>query len=219
MDIFNAFNSTPKFIPKPNVSLNVGDSAYPYKHSGVVAVVGTHPCWAEDYLAFSNKYPQHDIIAINEAGHLVPAHHLITAHDENLQKFVDIHQEKWGYVPVLHVTESNLTNNGLDKYIWPISAGGGSAVQAAAIAIKMGYEQAILCGCPLNGGGGYPFKTHSGNIFDPRIGSVNSSHAMIKCWHNQMKEMKTKNPEIACRISSMSGVTKEIFGGIDDNQH
>lgn len=218
MDLLSAFNANPHFIPKPGSSLAVAGSDYPHQHSGIAIVVGTHPCWSDDYKEAAKKYPQHDIIAVNEAVRLVKAKHLVTAHNENLQLFIDAHKEKWGCLPDhVHVSDSNTSNNDIHKHVWPASVSGGSAILAAAIAIRIGYERVILSGCPLSGGGGYPFPTHKGHIYDPRVGDIKSNHSLIKCWHNQMVQMKEDRPDIAGKIRSMSGFTKELFGGIDDN--
>lgn len=218
MDLLAAFNANPNFIPRPGGTLAVYNKNYPHKHSGIAIVVGTHPCWQEDYKQAAANYPQHDIIAVNEAVRLVKAKHLITAHDDNLHLFVDAYKETWGGMPeIIHISDSRLTNNGIEKHIWPASVPGGSAILAAAIAIRIGYELVILSGCPLSGGGSYPFPTHKGHIYDPRIGHVGGNHTLIKSWHRQLQAMKEDQPGIAAKIRSMSGFTKELFGGIDDN--
>jgi hypothetical protein len=219
MDLLRAFNSEVKFIPKPGRTFDLGDAPCPYMQQGVALIVGTHPCWKEDLEAALAIYPDADLIAVNEAVRLVKAKHLVTAHDEDLHKFVAAHKETWGNdLPMIHVSDGQVTDNGIPKYIWPALVGGGSGPLAAAIALKIGYQLAVLCGCPLNGGGGYAFDTDDkGGFLNPRVGFVSGRHNMIHCWHNQLRTMKAAEPEIANKIRSMSGFTKELFGGLDGN--
>ena len=92
----------------------------------------------------------------------------------------------------------------------------GSAPFAAAAMVMLGYDIVIFCGCPMTGGGGYAFEdTHKSTRDDPRIGFENEQHRMIKAWHRCMRLFKEQFPDMAARIRSMSGVTQEIFGGLD----
>jgi hypothetical protein len=216
MDLLTAFNREILFIPKPDRTLDLGQPPCDLRFSGVAVVVGTHPSWKSDLDGALKKYPNADIIAVNEAVRLVKAKHLVTAHDEDLHKFVASHKQAWGdELPIIHVSDGQPTENNIPKYVWPALVAGGSAPLAAAIALNLGYELAILCGCPLDGGGGYAFETEKGGYYNPRIGEVTSKHNMVKCWHHQLRQMVAAQPEIAAKIKSMSGFTKELFGGID----
>lgn len=222
LELVRAFNSRPvHFIPQPGRTLSLGESTPEYtdKHSGVALVVGTHPCWHDDLEAALAAYPDADLIAVNDATQLIRAKHLVTAHDENLHRFIAGHLNKWGNdLPIIHVREQGVKDDGVMKYVWPAMVGGGSAPFAAAIALHIGYSLAVLCGCPMDGGGGYAAGgDDEGDRFNPRLGYIDSKHSMVGCWRHNLREMKAKNPELAERIRSVSGYSKEFFGGIDGN--
>jgi hypothetical protein len=178
--------------------------------SGVCLVVGTHPCADKDIEAAARIYPGADVCAINDAIDLVPAKYLATAHPEKLDQFL----QNVDYPVEIHTRgkmKRPLAREG--EYVWTLNTGGGSALFAAAIMTAIGYDLVILCGCPMDGGGGYAVKKHESTIDDPRFGDLSPQHTLVQGWHGHLKRFKEQN-KAAEKIRSMSGKTKEIFGGI-----
>jgi len=191
------------------------DPSCPTTERGICLIVGTAPCWREDYEAALAKFPDADVCLINEASKLgIPAKHFATCHPEKIDYFLPADS---GYLIHVKECETPVTRN---HYRHPTTLGASSAMFAAAVMISLGYELAVLCGCPMNGGGGYApeiGETHPDSKDDPRVGFVAPTHNLIRAWHNQLAEMPTQYPQICAKIRSMSGHTKELFGGIDDH--
>lgn len=191
---------------------------YPKQESGVCLVVGTHPNAQAEVDAALRKYPSAKLCGVNEAPALIPCDHLATCHAEKLVSFLEIHDATWEDhypIPVLHVQnvwQKDLTP--LACHNWQHNFGAGSAIFAAACMIGIGFDLVILCGCPIDGGGGYAMRTHEGTLEDPRLGSMSPAHSMVKAWHQSIDAMIEKAPNIAGKIRSMSGYTQQIFGGI-----
>lgn len=186
----------------------------------VILVVGTHPAWHADVTAALAAYPHADVCAVNDAGGLIRADHLATCHPDKLSGFMLRHIERWpdAEIPQLHIGGDEKPDCAWPARRWKITVGGGSAPFAASAMLQIGYEIAILCGCPLNGGDGYAIKGHGSCAIDPRIGSVDPDHYLIGHWQAALADFKEKMPDIAARIRSMSGFTRDLFGGLDGNK-
>ncbi len=177
----------------------------------VCLIIGCHPCWEKDYAEAKVHYPEHKICAVNYAAELIKADYIATSHASYLYQFVNIHKRIHGTVPelyakVLEMSElENVTYLNLDTH-------GGSGVFGAAAMVHIGFDLAIMCGCPLDGSGGY-----AQTIFDENNWHVDVSHPRIRKWHQGMVEFRDTRPDLSSKMRSMSGSSKEIFGGINDN--
>jgi cephalosporin hydroxylase len=113
--------------------------------------------------------------------------------------------------PIRIQRDNNQTNP--DDMKLELGSHGGSAPFAAAAMIHLGFDLAILCGCPMDGAGGYAnesrVKNHDVSIWK------NDKHGRVNGWCDRMRAFKRQQPEMTAKIKSMSGKTKEIFGGID----
>lgn len=220
MDLFRRFNTKHNFIEQPMFPLECGkpNQELPYE-SGACIILGTHPCWEEDLAGALSKYPDAKICGVNEAPKLMKCDHLATCHGDKIDKFVKLHEERYpdSPRPMIHLRD-NMTckqSEHIDHIKWPVRTMAGSGPFAAAAMVMMGYDPVIMCGCPMDGGGGYAFDdTHKSTRYDPRIGYESGEHNMIRSWHRCMKLFKEQFPDMAANIRSMSGVTKEIFGGM-----
>lgn len=186
--------------------------------SGVCLVVGTAPCWREDYEAALAAYPDADVCLINEASKLgIPAKHFATCHPEKIDQFLP---QDSGYC--IHVRDTEAAVN-RPHVRHNVTTGASSAMFAAVVMASIGYDRVILCGCPMNGGGGYAAEigqTHGNTRDDPRVGYITANHPLMRVWHRCLMELREKYPQICAKIRSMSGQTKDAFGGInDDNTH
>ncbi len=202
----------------PRFQISPPSPAYPEKESGVCLIVGTHPSALDDAEAALLKYPSAKVCGVNEAPALIPCDHLATCHPDKLVRFIELHDRTWDgryRIPTLHIQnlwDKDLTPIGC--FNWRHNFGGGSAIFAAVCMIGLGFDLVILCGCPIDGGGGYAMQTHPGTLEDPRLGDMSPEHSMIKAWHSSIDAMIETAPHIAGKIRSMSGHTKERFGGI-----
>ena len=225
MDFLARFNTNKVFIRPERAELaGVARPAYPKQESGVCLVVGTHPCVNDDIDAALLKYPGAHFCAVNEASAIVPAHHIATCHGDKLEIFIKAHEETWGLLtddnlmhepPVIHIRDMPEAKTDRECHRWETTIGAGSAPFAAAVMAAIGYEPIIFCGCPLEGGGGYALDTHASTMDDPRFGFLDANHSMVQAWHGALVAMKEQHPEICGKFRSMSGFTKELFGGIE----
>jgi len=223
MGLLERFNTNHNYITTPPQSIEIGSCEPKAKRqSGACLVIGTHPDWEMDYKRALEHYPRADICGVNEAVRLINCKHLVTSHSEKIDYFMELHKKhnKGKWLPLVHLRKNPFEREAKEikwkHHDWLIRIMAGSAPFAAAVMISLGYEKVILCGCPMNGGGGYAFEdTHKGDRYDPRIGYEDSNHNMIRSWHNSMIKFKDEFPELANNIKSMSGKTKEIFGGLD----
>lgn len=219
MDMLSRFNNSGIHLQPDRIEFEVGGVTppYPFQHSGTCIVLGTHPCWQDDIHEFMDKRPHDDgfhICGVNEAGKLMPLHHLATCHSEKADHFMSMlgHQ----IPPKLHVRKlCRPIAVQHPSFMWDLKLSAGSANFAAMVMASIGYDLVVMAGCPMDGGGGYAFKeTHRSTPEDPRIGGMKADHACIQTWHRAMKKMKEELP-IVGKIRSMSGATKRIFGGIE----
>lgn len=220
MDLFGSFNSGLNIINVSADALEAGE-AMPRadKRSGVCVVLGTHPCWEKDLNEALRVYPDLEICGVNEAVRLMACDHLATCHGDKIGQFIALHKRFCGDhpVPLIHFRDNDIKPESLEypHHSWPVRTMAGSAPFAAAAMVMMGYDKVIFCGCPMDGGGGYAFKdTHKSTRNDPRIG-FEKGHNMIRSWHRCMRLFKDQFPDMAAKICSMSGTTKEIFGGLN----
>nr|DAU13498.1 MAG TPA: Alpha-2,3-sialyltransferase [Caudoviricetes sp.] len=220
MDLWTRFNTNQNFIEQPLFAQEFGKPTPPAKkRDGVCIVLGTHPDWYEEIDAALRRYPDADICGVNEAARLLSCDHLATCHGERIDQFIELHRQYHPRkpMPLIHLRDNMQAPKSLDvqHHLWPVRTMAGSAPFAAAAMVMLGYELVIFCGCPMTGGGGYAFDdTHGSTRDDPRIGFEGPQHGMIKSWHRYMRKFKDEQPEMAAKIRSMSGATKEIFGGL-----
>lgn len=194
---------------------------FPHKmNGGVCIVLGTHLDAERELDQVLKIHKDAHFCAVNDATGLVPAHHLATCHGEKIEKFIDIHERTWGIVasdydlPFIHMMDAQEAQSKRPHYRWNIRIGAGSAAFASAAMVSLGYDLVIMCGCPMNGGGGYSYPAREKDETMPRIGDISANHNMVKAWHRSLLNMKATYPELSSKIRSVSGFTKSVFGGL-----
>jgi hypothetical protein len=116
-------------------------------------IVGSAPCVKADLDAARVLRPEADVIAVKFSVAIVHARIAVTHHAEHAERMKAIHRERWGDEVEIHMPKRKVVERFLpfiDK-TWPqlLCTGGTSAWGAARIARLIGYEEVILCGCPL----------------------------------------------------------------------
>ena len=173
----------------------------------VCMVVGSHPCWEEDYRLAALKYPTHKVCAVNYSTAVIEADYVATVHPEMAFKFMEPCKNN----PILYVQDKG-QHDGIGLKL-PIAVHGGSGTFAAAAMAHIGFDLVIMCGCPIDGDGGYA----RGTAMNRRQTWKSTNMSRVKYWQTNIPESKKKYPEIFSKVRSMSGYTKDVFGGIDDN--
>lgn len=179
-------------------------------HKGRAAIVcGSAPSLFEDYEKAIQARPEAVNIGINEAASGVFCDYIVTLHPEQAMKFKGISKNK----DVVVISPPNKTaKTGVDVELVGIRTQGSSASAAILAANIMGFDEVILCGCPMNGGDGYfnDGRTAQGNPCQPRFG-YNIKKSSLKSHQNGfLKAVR----DVTASVYSMSGWTKEQIGSL-----
>lgn len=184
---------------------------HPKDRSGVCLVVGSHPCFTYDMKAAMEFFNEFDVCAINDMAGVLVCDYLATAHPEKIDQFIG--NNIYNDIEIHSRSKMKRPDARDNEYVWNLNTGGGSGLFAVAVMLSIGYELVIMCGCPMDGGGGYAVKKHDGDIYDPRFGDLTPAHTLVQGWHGHLKRFKEQN-SLSDRVRSMSGYTKKIFGGL-----
>jgi hypothetical protein len=116
-------------------------------------IVGSAPCALSDLAAACLLRPSADVIAVKFSVAIVHARVAVTHHGEHAGRMKRLHRDRWGDDVEIHAPKKVFRDEDrphIDR-IWPELAGvgGTSGWGAARIARLMGYDEVILCGCPL----------------------------------------------------------------------
>jgi len=173
-------------------------------------ICGSAPCLEVEFSFASEKIGHKAILVVNEAGRAIRGDHLMTQHPEkalwfrerSLNPDITVHTGK---------PRKRASQAGIDVY-WPdcitLATSGGSAI---AIALRMGFEEIILCGMPMNGGDGY-FRQSAMKQDESRFGMESPDSDYIQGYQRKLIEFTEKEPEALKRVRSLSGFTRKLFG-------
>lgn len=150
---------------------------------GAMLIVGSAPCLYDDVKRALDLRPFAEAMTINGAcAALEWPGHMLCGHEEKTAEFVRARLNAFpGKLPRVHATyprmggpkpdavrvaEYRQTYPQVNSW-WPLEMGGhaGSAGKAINIARALGFDEVILCGCPMDGSGYFPGE---GDGFDPR---------------------------------------------------
>lgn len=176
--------------------------AYKNKHRGQTAIIcGSAPSLLQEFDEVKKKRPGAIVIGINESVSGIWCEYLSSYHDE-----------KFDYFKSLSLNKEIRTLSSKD---YDIVIGGTSCGDAIQIADIMGFSEIIIVGAPMNGRDGYFNDTpeYDEEYGMNRFGSAAYSKETTDLDRNQrvIKELATKLPQ----VRSMSGFTKEVFGGFN----
>jgi hypothetical protein len=184
------------------------DAARPFDFSAepvTLLVVGTAPGVREDVATASTLRSSRIVMAVNFAAALLPADMLFSFHADMIERFA-AEQRKFGPAFTTHSDSRKGTRRGFPAvdYFWPgLHLGATSGIGAAHVGLLMGFQEVILCGCPLNGFEGY---TDGVPACSDRV------------WHNRANVETHQRAARAFahkhgqRVFSMSGYTRGLFG-------
>lgn len=179
------------------------------KYEGTVLICGSAPCLFDDYQEALKQRPNAEVIAINDAASVITADFLATLHPEDARHF----RAKSKYNNIL-VISGQLYNPEYDVTFWfdNCNSGGTTAGSAIKMARAMGFEEIILCGCPLDGGDGYFDAKPKANKFgmSTRFGNAPGDSRVVKT--HQARLCQEAHEGGYDNVRSMSGFTRQFFG-------
>lgn len=138
-------------------------------------IVGSAPCLYEDVRRALEIRPFAATLTVNGACAAIEnAEHMLCGHEEKTAEFVQARRNAFPGKPLprIHATcgdkrkpeYRHMFPQVTDWWPYTVHMGAGSAGKAAGIAKQMGYDEVILCGCPMDGSGYFPGE---GDGFDP----------------------------------------------------
>lgn len=177
------------------------------KYEGTVLICGSAPSLQDDYAAALRARPNAAVIAINDAASVIFADFLGTLHPEDAHKF----RAKSKNTNV-QVVSGQLLNPAHDVNCWfdNCNSGGTSAGMAIKVAKAMGFEEIILCGCPMQGGDGYFDRGPRRSLCTSRFGDLPDTAHVVR--GHQQHLMFEANENDYSMVRSMGGWTAELFG-------
>ena len=182
------------------------------KYTGTALVCGSAPCLYKDIEEAMEHVENPYVMALNDAARVIHADGIATLHPEKMRWFKQASKnpEAKG-----HCSAHKHSDDWADHvdYWWPdCQSGATSAFSAVKILQKMGFDQIILCGCPLSGGGYGEGMEGFDCTHEKRIGHVPPEGKLMRAHRNNLAEEVGTGQIIADKVKSMSGWTAEKFG-------
>lgn len=176
-------------------------------YGGRLLIMGSAPCFWDDLAAYESLGLDHDRMAINLVGIL---------YEGRYEHWASIHMDRPIFNPK-HLRNSSvmkavpedlfppfLMHGLLDAqdfaYGWDLPKTGTSSRFGVEVGLRLGYDEIVLAGVPLNDDGYFYGPTN------PQMDFGNPY--MHKCWEEVSQDW-------GGRVTSMSGWTRELLGGPD----
>lgn len=153
-------------------------------------------------LSFLREKPV--VIAVNHADSQVWADYLVSLHWECAR----LHKQESLNPDALFVCGKDTNSRHVDYVIPGHGSGATSSMSAVKIALFMGFDMVIMCGCPLNGGDGNVGQIRSADTARP--GNADPNGKLMRKFRNAFIEELQALPRH--KIRSMSGFTAETLG-------
>lgn len=180
---------------------------------GVLLVVGSAKCVYEDVRRARQLRPDAHVLAINEAGGAIAdIEHLLAGHCEKAGQYLAYRRRKFPNAKSCFVHASYRDGRmmpGSVTHCWRhVATGGTSAWKAVRIGKAMGYEEIILCGCPMDNSGYFFAEEQTGIVVDcDRIGLGEG-----RMYDNYRRTFAKRAQEEGQNVYSMSGYSRELLG-------
>lgn len=156
---------------------------------------GARSVW-DDLKAFAEKFHgKPDVMAVNDFGMFYPSHleHWFSLHGEQLPGWCAVRE--FHHTPVMHRHTTKTQRHGIP---WAVPMMGTSSLSGVYVGLALGYDRIVLCGAPLN---------DEAHFFDPPWVATNfSNEGAHDIWQRANRDI------FEGRVSSMSGVSREILG-------
>jgi hypothetical protein len=191
--------------------------------AGTLLVVGSAPCVHEDIEKALKIRPLASVMLVNGACTLIEnAEHVLSGHTDCAEAFAKQRRAKFPNAQPwrLHATivstyatyRPEQFPSVTDWWDKSYAKGATSAAKAATIGLLgLGFDEVILCGCPLQGTGYAEGEARSPVLGRcHRIGDPNAQHLRVIGGY-RMKYERFAN-EFRGRVFSMSGFTRECSG-------
>lgn len=193
-------------------------------------VVGSAPCLFDDVRRAMSIRPFASLMLVNGAcTALENAEHVLAGHEEKAEMFARERRERFPNAPPwrLHAC-CNMKRcswyaerfpSVTDWHPHEVGVGATSASKAAKLAFILGFDEVILCGCPMNQEGYFAGEAEvPQHIMCDRIGSFGMSRygvpvqetRIIKGYREKLKVLA--ETEFKGRVFSMSGFTRDCLG-------
>lgn len=194
-------------------------------------VVGSAPCLFEDTAKALQLRPFASLMLVNGACTAYEtAEHVLAGHEEKAEFFARARRERFPNAPPwrLHAT-THPHRQKLCREMFPsvtdwhpneCGVAATSASKAVKIGFLLGYDEAILCGCPMNGSGYFTGEADvPQHVNCLRIGDSGMAYGMqipvqeariIKGYREKLKILA--ETEFKDRVFSMSGYSREVLG-------
>lgn len=196
-----------------------------------ILVVGSAPCLFEDVEQALKLRPFAALMLVNGACTAIEnAEHVLAGHEEKAEFFARARRERfpnaapWRLHAASHphrlACSRQLFPSVTDWHPHEIGAGATSASKAAKLGFILGFDEVILCGCPMDQPGYFAGEAKvPQHINCQRIGDHGIAHGLgipvqetriVKAYRSRFRELAAG--EFKERVFSMSGYTRECLG-------
>lgn len=179
-----------------------------YEDSNISCIIlgGSKEVW-KDYKKAKSLFDS------NEDYHIYAINHIASIfRDGRVQGIVSLHGEMCGPLRKLRevfstshsITHSNLPHEGVD-IVWGelTREGGTSGLFAVKIALAMGYQKIIVCGCGID---------NTGHFYDPEDPTENGMNRFDEACRMPWKSFHKSNVTAQERVRIMSGILRKTYG-------
>lgn len=184
-------------------------------------VVGSAPCFADDLNKALERYPDAFVLTVNGAcAGVEQADAILAGHTNKAEHFTKARRKTFPQGQPFEVW-ANWARPGREPvedypsvtrwFDGTMSTGATSAAKGARMALEVGYEPVILCGCPLDSSGYFKGEDRVVGHDCRRVGDpAQIGHRTIEGYRR--KFAKLAESEFKGRVFSMSGLTRELLG-------
>ena len=194
-------------------------------------VVGSAPCLYDDVEGALRVRPFASLMLVNGACTAIEnAEHVLAGHEEKAEFFARERRARFPDAPPwrLHACcnpkrraqYASMFPSVTDWWPHETGAGATSASKAAKLAMMLGYDEVILCGCPLDQPGYFPGEAKvPQHVSCQRIGDHGIAYGLgipvqetriVKAYRSRFKELAAG--EFKGKVFSMSGFTRDQLG-------
>lgn len=194
-------------------------------------VVGSAPCLFDDVKHALHMRPFASLMLVNGACTAFEnAEHVLAGHEEKAEFFARERRERFPNAPPwrLHASAHPHRRKTCEQLFpsvtdwWPheVGVGATSASKAAKLGFLLGFDEVILCGCPLDQPGYFAGEAKvPQHIACQRIGDHGIAYGLgipvqetriIKSYRSRFKELAETT--FKGKVFSMSGYTRDCLG-------